>query len=148
MMSLPAVIAASFVGIGVLVALYAERRVPLPSLAELRANIWAADRYFASVEGKKGSLFHRLRSWLDIAGLRRLHVLEFLGLTASGAIMSFLLALLSFGGLVLAAELALAGAAAPALYVAAARRGRDEAIEEQLDRALSILINSMQGTGR
>lgn len=147
-MSLQAVIASSFVGIGVLVALYAERRVALPSLAELRANIWAADSHLASLEAKKDGLLNRLRAWLDKAGLQRLHVLEFLGLTAAAALTSFLVTLVVFGGYVLSLELALAGAVAPALYVLAARRGREEAIEEQLDRALSILINSMQGTGR
>ena len=90
-MSLPAVIAACFIGVGVLVALYAERRMPLPSLGELRANIWAADRYFASLEGKKDSVFQRLRAWLDGAGLRRLHVLEFLGLTAAAATIAGLI---------------------------------------------------------
>lgn len=67
---------------------------------------------------------------------------------AGSAIIAFLAALLVFGGYLVALELALAGAAAPALYVAASRRGRDGAIEEQLDRALSILINTMRGTGR
>lgn len=140
MMNLQAVVVASFVGIGVLVALYAEKRVALPSLAELRANIWAADSHLASLEARKDGILNRLRTWLDQAGLRRLHVLEFLALTVAAAIISFLVALLLFGGYVLSLELAMAGAVAPTLYVLTARRGREEAIEEQLDRAPSILI--------
>jgi len=147
-MSLQATMAAAFVGIGVLVALYAERRVPLPSLAELRANIWEADGYLASLEARKDSLLYRLRVWLDRAGLGRLHVMEFLGLSIAAATVSFLVAVLVFGGYLLSLELGLAAGFGPTVYVLAVRRGREEAIEEQLDRALSILINSMQGTGR
>lgn len=56
LIGLQAVVAASFVAIGVLVAVYAQTRTPLASLPELRANIWEADGYFASLEAKKDSL--------------------------------------------------------------------------------------------
>ncbi len=56
MISLQAVIAASFVGKGCW-RLSTPRGV-LPSLAEMRANIWEAACYFASLEAKKDRLPH------------------------------------------------------------------------------------------
>ena len=84
-MSLQTIMAASSVGIGVFVALNAERRVAKLNPAVTLTNIWAADGYFASLEARKDGALYRLRAWLDQAGLCRLHVLEFLGPDASAA---------------------------------------------------------------
>ncbi|MCL5961618.1 MAG: hypothetical protein M1358_20290, partial [Chloroflexi bacterium] len=148
MISLAALILACLVGVGVLFAFYGSRRIPIPGPAELRTNLRQADRVLALQFPSDDGIFKRMRCWLDAGGFHDVATGEYVAVCVGNVIAIFILVRLLLGGDILAVEIGLASLVVPIGYVTMSQRGREEAIEEQLDKVLSILINLLQASGR
>lgn len=148
MISLAAFAVACLVGVGVLMAFYGSRRISIPGPTELRTNLRQADRVLALQFPSEESFPTRLRRWLNRGGLHDVATVEYLGVCAGNVAAVFVLTRWLVGGDLLAAEIALASLIVPIGYVTMNQRSREEAIEEQMDKLLSILINLLQASGR
>ncbi|TAK36081.1 MAG: hypothetical protein EPO21_03750 [Chloroflexota bacterium] len=148
MISLPAFVVACLVGVGVLMALFGSRRVSVPGPWELRTSLRRADQVLSLQFRSEENVLSRMRLWLDCGGLHEVGLAEYLGVCAGNVVVVFVLVRLLLGGGILAAELGLVSLVVPIGYVTLNRRSREESIEEQLDKAISMLINMLQASGR
>ncbi len=148
MISLMAFVVACLVGVGVLMVFYGSRRIQMPTPGQLRTSLRDADQVLALQFPSEESLFKRLRRWLNRGGLHDVAVGEYAAVCLGNVGVVFILVRLLLGGDILAAEIALASLIVPVGYVVANQRSREQAVEEQLDKVLSILINLLQASGR
>ncbi|MCL5265518.1 MAG: type II secretion system F family protein [Chloroflexi bacterium] len=148
MISLTVLIVACLVGVGVLMVFYGSRRIPIPGPVQLRTNLRHADQVLALQFPAEKNVFQRLRRWLNGGGFHDVSIGEYAAVCVGNTAVVFILVRLLLGGDILAAEIALASLVVPIGYVTVNQRSREEAIEEQLDKVLSIVINLLQASGR